>query len=157
MPFRITPELLFFVNGFLVAIIVFQCVRFLRSRGQQNQFKDSLWEGTTNPRIVGPAEEEVQKVVDTLAWEGSKNPVQEDTKKVYRKRKKVPNFEGSPYEVLTVSPGASREEILSSYKYWIQRYHPDRVQHLGPGYIKQATYRSEQLNKARNILLKKNT
>lgn len=37
----------------------------------------------------------------------------------------------SPYQVLGVAPGASREEIDSAYKSLMKQYHPDRVHGLG--------------------------
>jgi hypothetical protein len=36
-----------------------------------------------------------------------------------------------PYEVLGISPGASREEIQAAYRAAAQQYHPDKVAHLG--------------------------
>ncbi len=38
----------------------------------------------------------------------------------------------NPYNVLGVSPGASRQEIHEAYRKLAQQYHPDKVSHLGP-------------------------
>jgi hypothetical protein len=46
--------------------------------------------------------------------------------------------EGNPYEVLGVGEGASMEEIRSAYKRLVAKYHPDKVQHLGPEFQKLA-------------------
>jgi hypothetical protein len=43
-----------------------------------------------------------------------------------------------PYQVLGVQPGASMEEIRSAYKRLVAKYHPDKVQHLGPEFQKLA-------------------
>ncbi|MEA1926622.1 MAG: DnaJ domain-containing protein [Candidatus Auribacterota bacterium] len=37
-----------------------------------------------------------------------------------------------PYAVLGIKPGASREEIRDAYHNLSKKYHPDRVNHLGP-------------------------
>ncbi len=56
-----------------------------------------------------------------------------------RRPRHAPNrTEESPYDVLGVSQGASREEIRSAYKRLVAQYHPDKVQHLGPEFQKLA-------------------
>ena len=56
-----------------------------------------------------------------------------------RRFRSAPNgTEESPYDVLGVSQGASREEIKSAYKRLVAQYHPDKVQHLGPEFQKLA-------------------
>ena len=66
---------------------------------------------------------------------------------------RTPNFRGSPCEVLGIEPNSTPEQINAAYKYWIKRYHPDRVSHLGEAYVEQARRRAEQLNTARQALL----
>ena len=43
-----------------------------------------------------------------------------------------------PYDVLGIPEGASKEEIRSAYKRLVAKYHPDKVQHLGPEFQKLA-------------------
>jgi DnaJ-domain-containing protein 1 len=66
---------------------------------------------------------------------------------------KIPNFRGKPHEILGIPENASADLVTRSHKFWIKRYHPDRVSHLGQTYIDQARRRAEQLNSARHYLL----
>ncbi|RJP84756.1 MAG: J domain-containing protein [Desulfobacteraceae bacterium] len=36
-----------------------------------------------------------------------------------------------PYEVLEISPGATKQEIQAAYRKIVPQYHPDKVAHLG--------------------------
>jgi hypothetical protein len=36
-----------------------------------------------------------------------------------------------PYGILSLDPGASKEEIRKKYRLMMQQYHPDKVEHLG--------------------------
>lgn len=54
----------------------------------------------------------------------------------------------SPYQVLGVAPGASREEIDSAYKSLMKQYHPDRVHGLGEELQKVAREKSQAINAA---------
>jgi flagellar biosynthesis GTPase FlhF len=52
------------------------------------------------------------------------------------------------WEVLGVSPDASRSEIVRAYRSKIQQYHPDRVSGLGPELVELAEQRTKALNAA---------
>jgi len=41
------------------------------------------------------------------------------------------NSEFNPYKILGIEKGATEKEILSAYRKESQKYHPDKVQHLG--------------------------
>lgn len=66
---------------------------------------------------------------------------------------RVPNFRGQPHDILGIPANANADTVSRAHKFWIKRYHPDRVSHLGQTYVDQARRRAEQLNSARHFLL----
>ena len=58
----------------------------------------------------------------------------------------------SPYTVLEVSPGASREEIHAAYRRLANQYHPDKVAHLGPEFQELAEQRFKEIQQAYQTL-----
>ena len=54
----------------------------------------------------------------------------------------------SPYEVLEIRPGASREEITAAYRRLVQQYHPDIVANLAPEFREVAERRMKEINAA---------
>lgn len=63
-----------------------------------------------------------------------------------------PAAQKDPYEVLGVSRGATPEEIKSAYRKQAQRYHPDRVSHLGEELQQLAQQKFLEIQKAYEIL-----
>ena len=59
----------------------------------------------------------------------------------------------SPYEVLGVSPGASREEIKAAYRELASQYHPDKVAHLGEELQALAEQRFKEIQNAYQTLM----
>jgi DnaJ-like protein len=57
------------------------------------------------------------------------------------------------YELLTVAPGVSAEEIKRAFRREIARYHPDKVQHLGTEFQEIAAVRASELTEAYRILM----
>ena len=53
-----------------------------------------------------------------------------------------------PYEILGVSPQATQEEIKSAYRKQAQRYHPDRVSHLGEEFQQIAKEKFQEIQSA---------
>ncbi len=57
------------------------------------------------------------------------------------------------YELLGVAPAAPADEIKRAFRREIARYHPDKVQHLGPEFQEIAATRAAELTEAYRILM----
>lgn len=58
----------------------------------------------------------------------------------------------TPYEVLKVSPGATREEVTFAYRQMAKLYHPDKVATLAPEFQEMAEMRMKEINAAYQTL-----
>ncbi|MFH0907618.1 MAG: DnaJ domain-containing protein [bacterium] len=58
------------------------------------------------------------------------------------------------YEVLGVSPSASKETIHAAYKARMQEYHPDKVAHLGKELQELAHRKAQDIQRAHEELCK---
>jgi DnaJ like chaperone protein len=58
----------------------------------------------------------------------------------------------TPHEVLGVDRGASREEIRHAYRELANKYHPDKVAHLGEEFQKLAEKRFKEIQEAYQTL-----
>ncbi|MFP4423297.1 MAG: DnaJ domain-containing protein [Desulfococcaceae bacterium] len=58
----------------------------------------------------------------------------------------------SPHEVLGVPRGASKEEIRHAYRELANKYHPDKVAHLGDEFQKLAEKRFKEIQEAYQTL-----
>ena len=63
----------------------------------------------------------------------------------------------SPYEVLEIRPGSSKEEIRAAYRRLVQQYHPDRVATLAPEFRELAEQRMKEINAAYEQLKRNGT
>jgi hypothetical protein len=59
----------------------------------------------------------------------------------------------SPYDILGVAPGASKEEIKAAYRDLANRYHPDKVAHLGEELQTLAEQRFKEIQEAYQELI----
>jgi curved DNA-binding protein CbpA len=57
------------------------------------------------------------------------------------------------YELLDVGQGAAADEIKKAFRREIARYHPDKVQHLGPEFQEIAAGRAADLTEAYRVLM----
>ena len=57
-----------------------------------------------------------------------------------------------PYTVLGVDQNASQEEIKKAYRQLVNKYHPDKVAHLGDEFQKLADKRFKEIQQAYQIL-----
>lgn len=54
----------------------------------------------------------------------------------------------SYYKILEIDPSASDQEIKKAYRSMATRFHPDKVQHLGPDFQKMAEEKFKAINEA---------
>jgi DnaJ-like protein len=57
------------------------------------------------------------------------------------------------YQLLDLAPTASADEIKRAFRREIARYHPDKVQHLGPEFQEIASVRAAELTEAYRVLM----
>ena len=57
-----------------------------------------------------------------------------------------------PYEVLGVRRGATPDEIRAAYRARIKEYHPDQVERLGPELRNLAKKKTQEINRAFEVL-----
>jgi uncharacterized membrane protein YkvA (DUF1232 family) len=60
--------------------------------------------------------------------------------------------DNDPYQILGVSRNASQQEIKTAFRKQAQRYHPDRVSHLGEEFQQLAKEKFQEIQKAYEIL-----
>lgn len=141
-------KLFLIADGVVVVVgILFFLFLYLR-RGQSNAFRDDIWKEKKKRAF----EDHVDKQILLGHKPDPKDPDEKPEAKAAPFR--TPNFRGKPHEILGIPQSAPRELVMRAYKHWIKRYHPDRVAHLGGTYVDQARRRAEQLNSARDELLK---
>lgn len=165
----IDQDTILLINACIVALVVFIALRFLKKRGDETNFRDDIWAnidlGEVN--LTQDQKRTIESQVDRLAIEGPESATRRPhgqgrsgngptaSRQQQPDGRRHPNFRGALHEVLGIPPNATVQQIQDAYRYWIKRYHPDRVQHLGESHAKLAQARAEQLNSAKEALLKK--
>ena len=81
---------------------------------------------------------------------GSRTDQHRDTANDRQYRANDSNSQGhqDPYTILSIAPGASKEEIKAAYRRLAAKYHPDKVQHLGEDFQKLAEARFKEIQLA---------
>ncbi len=59
----------------------------------------------------------------------------------------------TPYEILGLRPGASKDEVKTAYRQLAGQYHPDKVAHLGEEFQLLAEQRFKQIQEAYEKLI----
>ena len=67
---------------------------------------------------------------------------------------KEPGTPGDPHDVLGVRRGASEQEIKKAYRELVNKYHPDKVAHLGEEFRQLAESRFKEIQQAYRELKK---
>ena len=81
---------------------------------------------------------------------GNRSDQHRDTANDRHYRATDPDNQGhqDPYTILSIAPGASKEEIKVAYRRLAAKYHPDKVQHLGKDFQKLAEARFKEIQQA---------
>ena len=61
----------------------------------------------------------------------------------------------SPYDILEIEPGASKDEIHKAYRALANKYHPDKIAHLGTEFQKLAEEKFKEIQAAYDFLTKR--
>jgi hypothetical protein len=149
-------EIFLLVEGIVVVLAGIFLWRIMRAKSAHSNFKDQIWD------LKSPEDPEISRKLEDLVLqlEGPKKPAGAPSaggKKPHKPQSApfaAPKFDGLAHQVLGLSPNPSRELVKAAHRYWIMRYHPDRVAHMGKEYVLQAMRRAEQLNRARDALLR---
>jgi len=90
-------------------------------------------------------------------WNHSSFEKQEEFKNNYEENHQNKNqvSQDDPYEILGINQGASQSEIRKAYLLAAQKYHPDKVEHLGKDLQKIAQDKFIQIQEAYTILSNK--
>lgn len=139
-------------GAIVVAGLLFFLLLLIRRNSNPSNFRDDLWA----EKKKREAEDLVDKKILLEHRPDPKDKLEAEKPLPQAKKEEfqVPNFRGKSHEILGIPFGSSKELVLRAYKHWIKRYHPDRVSHLGAKYVEQARRRAEQLNTARDELVK---
>ncbi len=65
-----------------------------------------------------------------------------------RAQEAKPDSSTDPYEILGVSPSATKEALRAAYKARMQEYHPDKVAHLGDELQELAHRKAQEIQRA---------
>jgi DnaJ-domain-containing protein 1 len=60
----------------------------------------------------------------------------------------------SPYDILGIRPGATKDEITAAYKKAVKKYHPDKLSHLGEEFSSLANEKFLEIQRAYDALMK---
>lgn len=138
----------------VVGGILFFLFLYLRRGVGGGHFKDDLWRRP--PTKAEKARRAVEDKVDETILRLEHAPEAKEREPAAAKPEfRLPNFRGKPHEVLGIDEAADAALIGRAHKHWIKKYHPDRVHHLGAQYVDQARRRSEQINSARQEMLRR--
>jgi DnaJ-domain-containing protein 1 len=147
----VTQEKFLIIDGMLVGggLLAFWIMR--RMNKEESHFRDDIWDTSLKGKAL-PKDPIDRKILLGYRPDPELTP-HDDTPKSGADFL-PPKFAGKPHEVLGILPTAGKEVIQAAFRHWMKRYHPDRVTHLGPEYVEQARARAEQLNAAREAMLR---
>lgn len=151
-PMDVIPEIILPYIGWLDDGVVLATVIYMIRTGRLPDFRNFIFK--KKRRNNSPKGREKTHAGNS----GTKNFSKRETREKNSKENKggTQKQEPSAWEVLGIEPGSSKEKIQQAYKEAIKKYHPDKLSHLGEEFSNLANEKFLAVQKAYNILMKKN-
>jgi DnaJ-domain-containing protein 1 len=103
-------------------------------------------------------DDELKRIIDELnnvSKKTNSNSSNQQKKESNTNTNQTVNSLENAFKVLEISPNASNNEIKSAYKKKIKEYHPDRLETFGEELKKLAQVKTQEINKAYNLIREK--
>lgn len=148
IPFNL--KAVFYRGEIILGILILGVVWFLRPKGPKSQFRvresDQPFRQSATPNGLADAKIKSHREQGHSGRESQLHaPL----------RLEGIRIDGSPYQILGVSPQASNSEVQKAYRELMKHYHPDRVGRPGSPEWKEAQKIAEAINRAKAEILKK--
>lgn len=137
-PIDLIPDLIPFIgrlDDIFLAVITIYYLRYGRLPGFLSWLERILWKG---PRSGGPGDAGARARAGDAR--GDDAAVRDQ------------GMAGDPYAILGVKPGASPAEIHAAYREAAQKFHPDKVSHLGEEFQALAQQKFVEIQSAYEVL-----
>ena len=141
-PIDLIPDMIPYIgrlDDIFLAVITIYYLRYGRLPGFLSWLEQILWGGPRSNGYGGPD--------DAGAGERAENTLGDDAA--------GQDMAADPYAILGIKPGASSEEIHAAYREAAQKFHPDKVSHLGEDFQALAQKKFIEIQRAYEILTKK--
>ncbi len=147
-PIDILPDFLFPYIGYLDDLGIFALVLYILKYGQLPAFfPDKVKNGFNSFKNFYSQSHKEKMKNFSGPYTDNKNA---NNRNDFKKQSNKP----SPWQILGISEGASREKIQAAYKEAVKKYHPDKVSHLGPEFRKLANDKFVEIQAAYHSLIK---
>ena len=147
IPFDILPDWFFgpagLIDDALIGWLVWQYFQFQKKK---QAAKEAYYQ-----RSQDPFDETEEEKADYSDSSFKSKTDYSDSDSSFKKDKEIRD----PYAVLGVRKDASTEEIKAAYRELANKYHPDKVQHLGEEFRELAEKRFKEIQQAYQKIVKK--
>ncbi len=136
IPDQIIPYLGWLDDGLIIATIIY----FLK----YGKLPSFLFKGRNFSKMGGQFQDQKENI----------GPDQKVNNDQGNQEQKPHDTEKTPWEILGVSPNATKKEIQAAFKEAVKKYHPDKVSHLGNEFSDLANDKFLEIKKAYDFLMK---